>query len=108
VARFDHVESAESEDGREGIEEFWQRAVEGRVEGLMFKVAVIYDDFGESSNDIDQLLETGLVMEVDASKKSGSRRKPLPATYEPGIPYIGCKERSIKLHQIKEPLPGLS
>jgi len=36
------------------------------VEGLMFK-----------------LLETGLIIEVEAPKKGGSRRKPLPATYEP-------------------------
>jgi DNA ligase 1 len=38
VARFDHVESVESEEGRDAVEEFWQRAVEGRVEGLMIKV----------------------------------------------------------------------
>lgn len=37
-ARFAHVESCESEDGREAVDEFWQRAVEGRSEGLMIKV----------------------------------------------------------------------
>lgn len=38
VARFDHVESVESEEGRDAVEEFWQRAIDGRVEGLMVKV----------------------------------------------------------------------
>lgn len=38
MARFDHVESVESDEGREAVEEFWQKAIEGRVEGLMIKV----------------------------------------------------------------------
>jgi DNA ligase-1 len=38
-ARFDHVRSVESTDGREAVEEFWQEAVEGRAEGLMIKVS---------------------------------------------------------------------
>ena len=41
IARFDHVESCESEDGREGIETFWVKAVESRCEGLMIKVCLI-------------------------------------------------------------------
>lgn len=38
TAQFDHVNSCESEHGRERIEEFWQDAVESRCEGLMIKV----------------------------------------------------------------------
>ena len=38
VARFDHVQSCESELGRDVVEEFWQEAVNGRSEGLMIKV----------------------------------------------------------------------
>lgn len=38
VARFAHVESCESEDGKEAVEEFWQRAVDSQAEGLMVKV----------------------------------------------------------------------
>jgi len=38
AARFDHVESCESEEGRRAIEEFWLRAVNSRCEGLMIKV----------------------------------------------------------------------
>ena len=38
IARFGHVESCESEDGRECIEQFWMKAVESRCEGLMIKV----------------------------------------------------------------------
>ncbi|KAI0699263.1 ATP-dependent DNA ligase [Cytidiella melzeri] len=64
TARFDHVQSCESEDGRDVVEEFWQTAVNGRSEGLMIK-----------------LLDSGEVEEV--SKEGNSRRKPLPATYEP-------------------------
>ncbi|SRR6266404_458610 len=38
AARFEHVESCESEEGRNAIEEFWFRAVDSRCEGLMIKV----------------------------------------------------------------------
>ncbi|KZS98440.1 ATP-dependent DNA ligase [Sistotremastrum niveocremeum HHB9708] len=65
VARLDHVESIESEVGRSVVEEFWQQAVDGKSEGLMIK-----------------LLDTGTVIEEDVSKGK-TRRKPLPATYEP-------------------------
>ena len=40
AARFAHVESCESEDGRDVVEEFWQTAVDSRCEGLMIKVQV--------------------------------------------------------------------
>ncbi|OCB86868.1 ATP-dependent DNA ligase [Sanghuangporus baumii] len=69
LAKFDHVECCESEDGREAVEEFWQRAVDGRSEGLMIK-----------------LLDSGEVIEDADSAKTKQRRKPLPATYEPGKP----------------------
>jgi len=39
LAWFDHVESCESEGGKEMVEEFWQRAVDSRCEGLMIKLA---------------------------------------------------------------------
>lgn len=38
MARFNHVQNCESEDGRDTVEEFWQSAVNGRSEGLMIKV----------------------------------------------------------------------
>jgi hypothetical protein len=38
AAKFDHVESCESEEGKEAIEGFWLRAVDSRCEGLMIKV----------------------------------------------------------------------
>ena len=38
VAQLRHVESCESQEGKEAIEEFWMHAVEGRCEGLMIKV----------------------------------------------------------------------
>ncbi|PCH43768.1 DNA ligase/mRNA capping enzyme [Wolfiporia cocos MD-104 SS10] len=65
AARFDHVRSCESEDGREAIEEFWQTAVNTSCEGLMIK-----------------LLDNGDVLE-ELNQKEKTRRKPLPATYEP-------------------------
>ncbi|KAH7929889.1 ATP-dependent DNA ligase [Leucogyrophana mollusca] len=66
AARLDHVESCESEMGRDCIEEFWMKAVESRCEGLMIK-----------------LLDSGEVQETNPSQKDKNRRKPLPATYEP-------------------------
>lgn len=41
-ARMDHVESVENSAGREAVEEFWERAVESKCEGLMIKVRVRY------------------------------------------------------------------
>lgn len=38
AARFEHVRSVESEEGREAVEEFWQAAVNSSSEGLMVKV----------------------------------------------------------------------
>ncbi|KAI8993003.1 ATP-dependent DNA ligase [Trametes punicea] len=66
AARFDHVRSVESEDGREAVEEFWQTAVNSSSEGLMVK-----------------LLDSGEVLEEPNQNKDRPRRKPLPATYEP-------------------------
>ncbi|OJA13073.1 hypothetical protein AZE42_01894 [Rhizopogon vesiculosus] len=65
AGRLDHVESCESENGRDAIEEFWQKAIESRSEGLMIK-----------------LLDSGTIQE-DGTQKGNARRKPLPATYEP-------------------------
>ncbi|KAI0706815.1 hypothetical protein C8T65DRAFT_651542 [Cerioporus squamosus] len=66
AARFDHVKSVESEEGREAVEEFWQTAVNSSSEGLMVK-----------------LLDSGEILEEPNQKKDKPRRKPLPATYEP-------------------------
>ncbi|KAF8710656.1 DNA ligase, partial [Rhizoctonia solani] len=67
-SRLAHAESVESEDGREAVEEFWERAVASQCEGLMIK-----------------LLDSGEVFET--TEKDGGpskrRKKPLPATYEP-------------------------
>lgn len=38
IARLEHVESCDSDEGRDAMEEFWQKAVAGRSEGLMIKV----------------------------------------------------------------------
>jgi len=67
AARFAHVECCESTDGKEAVEEFWQKSVESRAEGLMIK-----------------LLDSGEVTEEDSTVMKGKgRRKPLLATYEP-------------------------
>ncbi|KAI9062875.1 ATP-dependent DNA ligase [Trametes sanguinea] len=66
AARFDHVKSVESEDGREAVEEFWQTAVNSSSEGLMVK-----------------LLDSGEVLEEPGQNTDRPRRKPLPATSEP-------------------------
>ncbi|KAG8905341.1 hypothetical protein FRC01_008393 [Tulasnella sp. 417] len=85
TARLDHVESCEGDDGREVVEEFFQRAVDSKSEGLMIKLL----DSGEVIEVVDDGEDDDVVME-DAStsspkkeKKKSTRRKPLPATYEP-------------------------
>lgn len=42
AARFAHVECCESTDGKEAVEEFWQKSVESRAEGLMIKVCILH------------------------------------------------------------------
>ncbi|KAL0956365.1 hypothetical protein HGRIS_002513 [Hohenbuehelia grisea] len=65
IARFHHVESCESEAGKEAVQEFWERAVESRCEGLMIKLLDV-------------------IVQVDKVAGKGSlRKKPLPASYEP-------------------------
>ncbi|KAI0949394.1 hypothetical protein AcW1_009022 [Taiwanofungus camphoratus] len=83
AARFDHVQSCESEDGREVVEAFWQKALNSSCEGLMVK-----------------LLDSGDVLEELNQK--GTRRKPLPATYEPD------KRTSAWLKLKKDYVTGLS
>lgn len=122
-AKMDHVESVENSAGREAVEEFWEKAVESKCEGLMIKVRGALSlirfkkkkekgfikmmqllDNTEVSSDIDTgtdatppLADPG---EEDADEfaspakarhqgnvngpHSKSRKKPLPATYEPG------------------------
>jgi DNA ligase-1 len=53
AAKFEHVESCESEEGREAIEEFWLRAVDSRCEGLMIKVR----DMFPSPDSLENLLK---------------------------------------------------
>ncbi|KAG2146048.1 ATP-dependent DNA ligase [Suillus bovinus] len=65
ASRLDHVESCESEAGKDAIEEFWQKAVESRSEGLMIKLL---------SSD---------TMQEEGTRKGNGKRKPLSATYEP-------------------------
>ncbi|KAF8639488.1 hypothetical protein AX17_001394 [Amanita inopinata Kibby_2008] len=66
AAQLNHVRSCESTEGEPVIEQFWKEAVESRCEGLMVK-----------------LLDSGETTEDSGEMKSRSRRKPLPATYEP-------------------------
>lgn len=85
LARFGHVESCESEDVRGTVEEFWQKAVASRCEGLMIKVFLFCIPWYEVSELLDsKLLDSGEVLEEPGIKKEKVRRKPLPATYEPG------------------------
>ena len=40
LARLDHVESVEADEGREVVEDFWEKAIESKCEGLMIKVSL--------------------------------------------------------------------
>ncbi|KAH0588895.1 hypothetical protein H2248_004684 [Termitomyces sp. 'cryptogamus'] len=68
LARFNHVESCTSTEGRDAIKAFLVKAIQSRCEGLMIKLL---------DNEPQQELATNL------DKPAKSRRKPLPATYEP-------------------------
>ena len=37
-ATLDHVESIDAQEGRDAVQDFWERAVESKCEGLMIKV----------------------------------------------------------------------
>lgn len=66
AARLCHVQSCESEQGLAAIQEFWEKAVESRCEGLMVKV-----------------LDYEPVESNEPAKAGTSKKKQLPATYEP-------------------------
>jgi hypothetical protein len=40
MATLDHVESVEADEGREVVEEFWEKAIESKCEGLMIKASL--------------------------------------------------------------------
>ncbi|GLB37636.1 putative DNA ligase [Lyophyllum shimeji] len=65
-ARFNHVDSCASTEGRDAVEALWATALESRCEGLMIK-----------------LLDNAPMIEGFGDKAAKSRRKGLPATYEP-------------------------
>lgn len=102
-ASLDHVESVEADHGREVVEEFWERAIESKCEGLMIKVLCSKPVPRSHCLHLSQLLDTvEVVVDTKAEMISGeesdqagaknrkkplgkgSRRKALPATYEPG------------------------
>ncbi|KAG6830454.1 hypothetical protein H0H92_000607 [Tricholoma furcatifolium] len=66
VARLSHVENCGSEEGKDAIEAFWEKALESRCEGLMVKLLDNEATSGDAPN-----------------RETKSRRKQLPATYEP-------------------------
>ncbi|KIO33510.1 hypothetical protein M407DRAFT_17761 [Tulasnella calospora MUT 4182] len=85
TARLDHVESCEGDDGREVVEEFFQRAVESKSEGLMIKLldsGEVIEVVGYGDGD-DVVMEDASTSSPKKDKKKSTRRKPLPATYEP-------------------------
>ncbi|KAG8886331.1 hypothetical protein FRB97_004866 [Tulasnella sp. 331] len=84
TASLKHVESCESEEGREAVEEFFQSAVNSKSEGLMIKLL----DSGEIIEEEDGDVHTDLLRQTEppTSPKKGRgkrNRKPLPASYEP-------------------------
>ncbi|KAG8962030.1 hypothetical protein FRC03_004669 [Tulasnella sp. 419] len=81
TARLRHVESCEGEDGREAIEEFFQKSVEEKSEGLMIKLL----DSGEvlEEEDGSTVVVPADTGNVAQKKGKGKARKSLPATYEP-------------------------
>ncbi|KAG8834684.1 hypothetical protein FRC17_007769 [Serendipita sp. 399] len=82
LARLEFVESVESDQGREIVEEFWEKAVESKCEGLMIKLL----------DEVEVNVIEGLDEDEEEARspsrgrrggKHAARRKTLPSTYEP-------------------------
>lgn len=97
------MDSVESADGREAIEEFWEKAVESKCEGLMIKagdrkinlfpavygVPQLLDNTEVIAKDEEDLIDGSEDPQLNWKALEGvtapkTRRKALPATYEPG------------------------
>jgi DNA ligase 1 len=74
------------------MQEFWEKAVESRCEGLMIKVGARNHFASQASSLIcpPKLLDSGHSDNVDGKK---TRYKPLLATYEPGT--VSCSFNKI-------------
>jgi DNA ligase-1 len=70
--------------GRDAIDEFWGEALESKCEGLMIKVRPGLKSTLVKDDNMLQLLDHGEVAGQPSAVKEKTRRKPLPATYEPG------------------------
>ncbi|CAG8604030.1 3296_t:CDS:2, partial [Acaulospora colombiana] len=86
MATLDHVESVEADEGREVVEEFWEKAIESKCEGLMIKLLddteVLVDEDEYIVDEDEKIQETP---RKNKKKGNGARRKALPATYEPAL-----------------------
>lgn len=93
-ARLDHIPSSESADGREALEAFWQESLELKTEGLMIKVRFFIRTWRMLRSPALKLLDHAEVNEETSTKAGAvkSRRKPLPASYEPGELSTGIYE----------------
>ncbi|KAG8808636.1 hypothetical protein FRC18_004921, partial [Serendipita sp. 400] len=81
LARLELVESVESDQGREVVEEFWEKAIESKCEGLMIKLLDEVEVFVADS--FDEGTEEAVINSPSKGKKKAAHRKALPATYEP-------------------------
>lgn len=84
TAHLAHVNSCESAQGRECIEAFWQDAVESSCEGLMIKVGSQLTHCLGMLSFLCQLLDNAENSESTTPHRGKTRKRPLPATYEPG------------------------
>jgi hypothetical protein len=113
-ARLRHVESVDSDTTgeRDDVQTFWEHAVESQCEGLMVKVRGVFTTLSlvymtcamADRPALVQLLDSGEILEEEGEEeedggnngstsspkksKRKTRRKPLPATYEPGRSYF--------------------
>jgi len=83
IARFDHVKSCGSEQGREAVEAFWGNAIDSCCEGLMVKVSLTRPSILFDGLIFMKLLDNEPTLQGSSDKTSKSKRKQLPATYEP-------------------------
>jgi DNA ligase-1 len=101
AARFDHVESCESEERKESNRRILAprgrqslRRSDDQSESTRFNPLLSSPD---SLANLLKLLDHGEVLEATRPKKDTSRKQPLPATYEPGkvAPVLFLKRRVI-------------
>jgi len=105
LARFAHVDSVDSADlsSPADLRAFFDKVVERKAEGLMVKLLEGERGAGEEAIDIEEedVAEGKESKAVKGKDEDKSRKKPLPATYEPDQRSMGWLK--VKKGELEDP-----